>query len=77
MRFLQPDLSSRDNVVNINFSFTPGFSLGFSGRTNDSNRFNGFTGRKTRYELERKPLKRLCFIKCFNPPRLKPVENEN
>ena len=47
MRFLQPDLSSRDNVVNINFSFTPGFSLGFSGRTNDSNRFNGFTGRKS------------------------------
>jgi hypothetical protein len=24
----------RDNVVNINFSFSPGFSLGGSGRTN-------------------------------------------
>jgi hypothetical protein len=68
-----------ETVSKLNFSFSPGFSLGFSVRLKLRNRFNGFPDlfrtRDIRADFG-KPLKRFSGVRVTDNARLKPGENE-
>ena len=63
--------------MKLNFSFTPGFSLGPEPSFKLGNRFNGFQpGSSRTIRVSRKPLKRLGVFEQAATPSLKLGENK-